>query len=259
MYQTGTNFGTLKPWIRKEITFPGEISDGARGIKAARVQEWLNLHGVGLVVDDDFGPITTGCVRKFQIRSGLPNTGKVDQATFSALTAPMVAVLQPLANPPGSLSQGIAQYGRLHLAQHPREIGGQNKGPWVRMYMNGNQGASWAWCAGFVSFLMKQSAERLGRSAPIKGSFSCDSLAAQAGEKGLFVKERDAVPDGLPEGSLFLVRRTSTDWTHTGVVTQAETVSFGTIEGNTNDDGSREGYEACERNRGYGSKDFIVF
>jgi len=34
---------------------------------------------------------------------------------------------------------------------------------------------------------------------------------------------------------------------------------FQTIEGNTNDDGSREGYEGCQRVRGYASKDFIVW
>jgi hypothetical protein len=33
---------------------------------------------------------------------------------------------------------------------------------------------------------------------------------------------------------------------------------FETIEGNTNDEGSREGYEVCHRVRGYGSKDFIL-
>ena len=33
--------------------------------------------------------------------------------------------------------------------------------------------------------------------------------------------------------------------------------TFATIEGNTNDEGSREGYEVCRRVRGRGSKDFI--
>lgn len=31
-----------------------------------------------------------------------------------------------------------------------------------------------------------------------------------------------------------------------------------TIEGNTNDEDSPEGYEVCRRVRGYGSKDFIL-
>ena len=59
-------------------------------------------------------------------------------------------------------------------------------------------------------------------------------------------------------GSIFLVRRTPTDWTHTGLVTDAVPVAFDTIEGNTNDDGDREGFEVCSRSRGYASKDFIT-
>ena len=54
------------------------------------------------------------------------------------------------------------------------------------------------------------------------------------------------------------VRRTSTDWTHTGLVTAFGDELFHTVEGNTNDEGSREGYEVCARMRGYGSKDFIM-
>jgi hypothetical protein len=33
---------------------------------------------------------------------------------------------------------------------------------------------------------------------------------------------------------------------------------FETIEGNTNDDGSREGYEVCRRFRSYQKTDFIL-
>jgi hypothetical protein len=53
------------------------------------------------------------------------------------------------------------------------------------------------------------------------------------------------------------VRRTATDWTHTGLVTASAAEVFDTIEGNTNDDGNREGFEVCSRSRGYQDKDFI--
>ena len=60
------------------------------------------------------------------------------------------------------------------------------------------------------------------------------------------------------QGSIFLVRDTATDWTHTGIVTGADLDSFDTIEGNTNDDGLREGTEVCARSRGYTAKDFVA-
>jgi hypothetical protein len=45
---------------------------------------------------------------------------------------------------------------------------------------------------------------------------------------------------------------------HTGIVLKAAQNVFLTIEGNTNDDGGREGYEVCRRIRGYEAKDFII-
>ena len=57
---------------------------------------------------------------------------------------------------------------------------------------------------------------------------------------------------------MFLVRRTPTDWTHVGFVSDASASSFATVEGNTNDDGDREGYEVCARRRGYNNMDFIL-
>ena len=97
---------------------------------------------------------------------------------------------------------------------------------------------------------------------PFKRTFSCDALAEQAKQKGLFVSERSLASNGdhgrLTGGTIFLSRRTSNDWTHTGLVLDADSGVFSTIEGNTNDEGSREGYEVCRRMRGYTKKDFVL-
>lgn len=75
----------------------------------------------------------------------------------------------------------------------------------------------------------------------------------------MFVAERDAPRGPIPPGSAFLVRRAASDWTHLGIVVSSGPDAFDSIEGNTNDDGSREGFEACARTRGYADKDFIVW
>jgi hypothetical protein len=124
--------------------------------------------------------------------------------------------------------------------------------------MDGNEGTPWPWCAGFVTFILHQATESLNIEMPIPGSFSCDTLAAQAQAAGLFVSEAEARNSEIPPGSLFLVRRTDTDWSHVGIVEKASELYFRTIEGNTNDDGDREGYEVCARWRGYNDKDFIL-
>ena len=115
---------------------------------------------------------------------------------------------------------------------------------------------------------MSQACFYRGEATPIEGSVSCDSLASQAKEMGLFVSESDVKSGNFPwkdfKGScIFLRRRNDTDWTHTGIATKStgtlKNLVFHTIEGNTNDDGVREGYEACERKRSLASThyDFI--
>jgi len=150
-------------------------------------------------------------------------------------------------------------FAEAHLRQNPREVEDQNQGPWVQTYMRGHEGPEWAWCADFVTFLMRQAAEWMSTDPPIAGSFSCDTLAAQAKERGYFVPEGSARSRAIPPGSLFLNRRTSTDWTHVGLVVEAGELTFTMIEGNTNDEGSREGYEVCMRTCAYGNRDSIVY
>lgn len=156
------------------------------------------------------------------------------------------------------MGEAAQVYAQGHLDAAPREVGGANRGPWVRLYMKGRQGVDAPWCAGFVTFLLRQAADSMGEEAPIAGSTSCDALAAQATDAGIFLSEDDASPDQVTVGSLFLVRRTDTDWTHTGLVVEAGAETFSTVEGNTNDAGDREGYEVCARTRGYAAKDFVL-
>lgn len=252
------NTSELSRWIRNEVEFERELAKGSRGGAVKRVQEWLNLHNFGVAIDSDFGPVTARALGRFQEHVGLEATGKVDKGTFVKLVYPMRSVLEQRLSGEGRPQEGILAYAKAHLEQYPREVGGQNRGPWVRLYMKGNEGSQWPWCAGFVIFLLHQAVESLELPMPIEGSFSCDSLAAQAKEAGLFLQERDAKNFPVTGGSIFLVRRTSTDWTHTGLVTAAKDDAFFTIEGNTNDEGHREGYEVCSRSRGWKNKDFIL-
>jgi hypothetical protein len=241
-----------------EVTFAGDIAQGAPKRRARLAQEWLSLHGIKVAIDGDFGPATAAAVRLFQQRNALPATGTVDRPTFDALVRPMTEALQTLAVPPGStLGSLTVAYARQHLAQHPREAGGENRGPWVRLYMDGNEGKEWLWCAGFATFIQRQAAATLGVRVPVSRTFSCDELAGHAKKATCFVA---GCPDfsKITPGSLFLVQKTASDWQHVGIVSHAEKDAFHTIEGNTNDDGAREGYEACERVRSYDKKDFVI-
>jgi hypothetical protein len=232
---------------------------GSKGQKAKLIQEWLNLHGFGLVIDGDFGPATEYAVKEFQKSRKLTVDGIVGPMTFAKLIEPMTNALQPITPGNKTLSELVAAYAAQHLASHPREVGGQNMGPWVRLYMSGNQGVEWPWCAGFVSFLLTQACQSLQKPLPIQTSVSCDSLAASAKAHGLFLAESNAADKSqLKPGTIFLNRRTPTNWIHTGILIGADEDVFHTIEGNTNDEGSPEGYEVCQRVRGYKNRDYIL-
>ena len=113
---------------------------GSSGEKVRLIQGWLSLHGFKLVVDGGYGDATTRQVRAFQKAEGLPVTGIVDDGTYARLVQPMIAALSPIA-PDGTLGALVVAYARQHLVQHPQEVGGENRGPWVRLYTQGREGA----------------------------------------------------------------------------------------------------------------------
>lgn len=242
-----------------EWVFATEIARGARGTRARLVQEWLCLHDVHVVVDGRYGPATAEAVRQFQVLHGLPQTGVVDRATFERLLQPLTTALTKLEVAGRSLGGLVVAYAEQHLAQRPREIGGQNMGPWVRLYMKGKQGTDLPWCAGFACFVVGQASSTMSVPTPIRMCVACDLLAADAKKRAIFLPEAElGSPSDIPPGSLFLSRRTPRDWVHTGLVVDARKETFDSIEGNTNDAGDREGYEVCRRVRGYKNKDFIL-
>lgn len=232
--------------------------DNGKVVKA--IQEWLCLHAVHVNIDKDFGPATERAVKLFQRKKMLPQTGVVNKQTYLRLTLPLAQALQPIPANGRNLSRMMVAYAQQHLRQHPREVGGQNRGPWVRLYMKGSEGNAFPWCAGFATYILGRACETLDVTPPLKYTMSCDNLAKDGKRKNTFVNNtRSRVTHtAIKPGSIFLVKKTEGDWIHTGIVLKAEEETFQTIEGNTNDEGSREGYEVCKRTRGYGKIDFVL-
>ena len=47
--------------------------------------------------------------------------------------------LKPISSRGRSLNELVIAFAEQHMNEHPREIGGQNRGPWVRLYMKGKE------------------------------------------------------------------------------------------------------------------------
>ena len=143
MHLFESNSDELSGWIRDEVELNKPLGIGNRGMAVKRLQVWLNIRGFGLVVDSDFGPVTAPAVGRFQASARLPMTGRLDEATFSELVAPMLRTLRCTRRGRAWLGAMIVDCGNRRLREHPIENGGQNCGPWVRLYMKGNDGAPW--------------------------------------------------------------------------------------------------------------------
>lgn len=247
---------------------------GRRNETVQLIQEWLCLNDCDVMIDDKYGRATEQAVRDFQGATGvLPTTGEVDPQTFAMLIRPMAEALRAIDPPEGAtLGQMVAAYALQHLRNRAREIGGRNRGPWVRLYLHGDQRprdpqlppAAESWSTSFVSTVLAQAVDAMGVAPPLEYHVNATRMAEEARRRQRFVTGERAVrnPRSIPTGSILLLRHEGRRdaWHHAGIVTQALDRFVRTIEGNTayNISEPPSGHEVTRQMRSYGNLDFIV-
>lgn len=248
----------------KPPAFPGNLCKGSSNRAAVKLlQEYLSLSGYTLVLDGIFGNATAQAIYRFSFEQMSPAyrtdmlTKRIWQRLISGMTTALTKISLRNAHTFNSLLTG---YAKAHLSAKAHELLKKNMGPWVRLYMEGLEGSEYPWCAGFVSFLLRQVCLTYGKNLDALGldyTYSCDVLGAWGATNGTLVK--DVTEDTkIPAGSIFLVHRTGTDYVHTGIVTFRRGDIVETIEGNTNAGGSREGTSVMRRFRSMDNLHFIV-
>lgn len=253
--------------VQRELEFPAAAKFGSKNQSVKRLQEWLTLAGFGTSVDSDFGTATRESLRRFQERHG-STVGDLTETDWERLIAPMrAAIAAPTQQRFLARVRAVAQQ---HLRLKGREVGGANAGPWVRLYMRGRDGKDFLWCAGFVSFVLRQAAldcqDPLAEPWRAYHEISCDQLASDAKSQQRFLTSTQArtllsqSPDAL-NVAVFLKRAKPKDWVHTGFalspVIDADALRFDTVEGNTNDGGSSNGIEVAARVRAGNRYDIV--
>ncbi len=247
--------------IEQELAFPGALKLGSSGAGVKRLQEWLHLNGCYTSVDGDFGASTETMLDRFGKAQGRSGATMLDEELWAVLTAPLRRAVAKVV-PGASFEETVLKVARQHIAERPKEAGGNNCGPWVRAYMRGADGADQLWCAGFVSLIFEQAARDMGIKVPLKRQAGVDALVADAKTSGRFIAESEVNTallraSRLRPGYLFVIRKDAKDWTHVGFVLSIGPTSFDTIEGNTGGEGGVDGDEARQNNRSYPSRDFI--
>lgn len=139
-----------------------------------------------------------------------------------------------------------AQIGTQEDAAHT------NKGAAILKYQQATNlgGQGWPWCAAFVDwcieqFLAKHPDFKLNRPE----TASAFGLIDWGNANGCLVFTPSDTHHTPVAGDIVVYA-----FSHTGIVSRSPSsvigCDFDAIEGNTNDDGSRDGYEVCERHRG---------
>jgi len=233
-----------------------ERGDVGKGVRI--VQELLCLVGLGLKLDGDFGPATEAAVKTFQstMKQCLDGkqivSGAVDAQTGVLLLRKFRRMAEPSKFP--TYRERIEDLMTRATCSGIREVGGQNRGPWVRFFMGGED--MMAWCAAFATELV------VAAGAPLsKVMWNCNDIAAWAEREGRMTKP-------VAVGDLFLVphapgtvesdRRRGVGFAHVGIVAEVfDGQVIRTVEGNSNDEGSPEGYEVACRFRAVSSLRFV--
>lgn len=115
-----------------------------------------------------------------------------------------------------------------------------NAGPAVEKYLKSvGLGKGYSWCMAFVYWATKEASIQLAIPNP---------LTKTGGVLAMFSKEKDLVVTDPQPGDIFIMDY-GKGMGHAGIVEKVVGSTLHTIEGNTNDDGSREGYKVCRRKR----------
>ena len=213
------------------------------------IQKQLNVKGCGPIdVDGDYGSNTYSAVKLFQTRNSdseenpLEADGKVGAITWATLfggnDAPPVT-----ASAKGLLTKAIEiAVSQIGVKEQPPF---SNRGPEVDEYLRraglNPVGQHYSWCMAFVYWCFDEAARSLGRNNPLVKTAGC--LNHWNSATCPKVKMADAVnnPALVKPGHIFIIDHGHGNG-HTGIVESVNGGMINSIEGNTNNDGSANGY-----------------
>jgi len=243
------------------VSFPGRIiAVGEQDMNIVRaVQKRLNAVGCGPVPEDGVfdKSHTLPAVKLFQARftdvtsRPLVVDGKIGTVTWGAMFG--AATVASVTVAPSRLTKAAVDFAgtQVGVIEHPL---GSNRGPEVDEYLRAvgldPASDSFAWCVAFTHFCYLKAAQKIGIGNPhIKTAGVLDhwnKAKTKPNVRRILHDQAVADPTLITPGCLFIID-TGGGHGHSGMVLEVANGRLLTIEGNTNDQGSRNGIGVFRR------------
>lgn len=177
----------------------------------------------------------------------LREDGIVGRATWDSLFGPQVEAIPPAGIAGAALTVAASQIGVREVPP------GSNAGPAVEGYLASvGLDAGAFWCMAFVFWCFQRAAAERGVANPFPRTGGCldawRRVARQAPAAIVTREQALAEPSRVRPGAVFILDHGG-GLGHTGFVSSVIGVALETIEGNSNDDGSRNGVGVFRLNR----------
>lgn len=219
-----------------EVIKIGSLNANAIAAIKGRLND-LNVASLD-ISNPNFGESTAEAVKQFQKSRNLLPDGEVGELTWKTLFNPLRV---------SEVSSNILGIRALEVARtqlNVREKTGNNDGEAVESYLRSvNLGKGYAWCAAFVYWCYKQAAEQLDMENPLAKTAGVMDHWRKAENKRVLIPQK---------GDIFIMDFGGGKG-HTGFVLEVVGNKIFTLEGNTNDGGSREGDGVYKRSRAQSS------
>ncbi len=246
---------------------------GDTGYDVLKIKEWLmlwqldeNYVDIILNLDTIFDDKTEALVSEVQKFMDMEATGIVDKDTWSNMVAPLKEAFSIKPYNKKSLAERLKYFASKHLQFRSSELKEENIGPWIRSYMDGNDG-EWAyWCQALTCTVLDQTFSSIGEyfDEYYANTWACEVMREHARDRGLLVTQEQLINrEYIPkEGDIVLyIEGIEKKAHHTEMIYEILNEKEGmmrTIGGNTNFSGSRNGVGTFIVDRNYLTDDLEV-